>query len=166
MGEPNTSGPSASGAFRDTPGVIIFPPILFVGTLLLGLLLHYLWPVHITRGSWVRVVGAILAVASIALAVWGARTMRCAGTNVDPTKPALSIVTDGPFRFSRNPLYVANALFYVGLTLVFNAVWPLVLFGPMLFVAQWGIIRREERYLEAKFGDTYRAYKGRVRRWL
>jgi|SRR5438094_8008447 len=160
---PDDALPSAPA---DNPGVVIFPPILFVGTLLLGLLLHYLWPVNLARGPWVRVVGVILAVASGALALWGVRTMRRARTNISPSKPALAIVTDGPFRFSRNPLYVANALFYVGLSLAFNAVWPLVLFAPMLVVLHWGIIRREERYLEAKFGDPYRSYKSRVRRYL
>ena len=166
MNEPKTSGQGAFAAVSDSPGVIICPPVLFVGTLLVGLLLHYLWPVRVAQSPWVRVVGAILAAASIALAVWGAKTMRRAGTNVDPTKPALSIVTDGPFRFSRNPLYLANVFFYLGLTLIFNAVWPLVLFPPMLCLVYRGIIRREERYLELKFGDTYRAYKARVRRWL
>jgi protein-S-isoprenylcysteine O-methyltransferase Ste14 len=89
-----------------------------------------------------------------------------AGTNVLPTRPALAIVTDGPFRFTRNPLYLANAVAYLGLTLVFNTVWTLLLYVPMLLVIHWGIIRREERYLEAKFGETYLAYKARVRRWL
>jgi len=166
MNEPNATGQGAPDALRDSPGVIIFPPVLFIGTLLLGLLLHYFWRIHVAQGPGVRVVGVTLAVASIALAVWGSKTMRRAGTNVMPTKPALTIVTDGPFRFSRNPLYLANVIFYTGLSLAFNAVWPLVLLAPMLFVVHWGIIRREERYLESKFGDTYRAYKARVRRWF
>jgi protein-S-isoprenylcysteine O-methyltransferase Ste14 len=92
--------------------------------------------------------------------------MRRAGTNILPNKPTLTIVTEGPFRFTRNPLYVTNALFYTGLTLVFNTPWPLLLLAPMLLVVHWGIIRREEEYLEAKFGDAYLAYKARVRRWL
>jgi protein-S-isoprenylcysteine O-methyltransferase Ste14 len=92
--------------------------------------------------------------------------MRRAGTNVLPSQPTLSIVTDGPFRFTRNPLYVAGSLLYLGLTLIFNSVWPLVLFVPMLVVLDRGVIRREERYLEGKFGDVYLAYKARVRRWF
>jgi protein-S-isoprenylcysteine O-methyltransferase Ste14 len=108
----------------------------------------------------------VIALASGVLAQWGARTMRRAGTNVLPNKPSLAIVTDGPFRFTRNPLYLTNAIFYVGLTFIFNTVWPLLLLVPMLFVVDWGIIRREERYLEAKFGGDYLAYKVRVRRWL
>src|SRR5206468_1549983 len=166
MDESKPPSQTAPAAVPDSPGVIIFPPVLFIGTLLLGLLLHYLWPVHVTQLLGVRIVGVTLAVASIALAVWGSKTMRRAGTNVMPIKPALTIVTNGPFRFSRNPLYLANVIFYTGLSLAFNAVWPLVLLAPMLLVVHWGIIRREERYLESKFGDTYRAYKARVRRWL
>jgi protein-S-isoprenylcysteine O-methyltransferase Ste14 len=144
----------------------MFPPALYIGTLLIGLLLHLLWPWHISVGSWVRICGAVIALTSGVLAQWGARTMRRAGTNVLPNKPSLAIVTDGPFRFTRNPLYLTNAMFYVGLTFIFNTVWPLLLLVPMLLVVDRGIIRREERYLEAKFGDAYLAYKARVRRWL
>lgn len=151
---------------QDSPGVIVFPPALYVGTLLLGLLLQVLWPMHLASTPWIRIAGVVVAVASGLTAHWGSRTMHRAGTNVLPSKPALAIVTEGPFRYSRNPLYVANAIFYVGLALIFNAVWPLVLFVPMLAIIHWGIIRREERYLEAKFGDAYLAYKARVRRWI
>jgi protein-S-isoprenylcysteine O-methyltransferase Ste14 len=155
-----------AAASPDSPGVIVFPPALFGGTLLVGLVLHFIWPAHLISGSWVRIAGAILFVAGGALAIWGRKTMVRAGTNVLPTRPALAIVTDGPFRFTRNPLYLANAVAYLGLTLVFNTVWTLLLYVPMLLVIHWGIIRREERYLEAKFGETYLAYKARVRRWL
>ncbi len=146
--------------------MIVFPPMLYVGTLFLGLLLQLLCPSHIASTPWVRVMGVTLAVASGLTAQWGSRTMHRAGTNVLPSKPTLAIVTNGPFRYSRNPLYLANAIFYLGLSLVFNAVWPLALFVPMVLVIHWGIIRREERYLEAKFGEAYLAYKARVRRWI
>ena len=79
---------------------------------------------------------------------------------------SLAIVTEGPLRFSRNPLYLSLLGMYLGITLLFNALWPLLLVVPLLIVTHYGIIRREERYLEAKFGDPYRAYKARVRRWF
>lgn len=161
--KPPETGPAS---LPDAPGVIVFPPVLFVGTLLLGLGIHLLWPMHLASGFAIRIAGAVLMIASGALARWASGTMRRAGTNVLPSKPTLSIVTNGPFRFSRNPLYLASALLYLGLTLVFNSGWPLLLFAPMLAVLDWGVIRREERYLEVKFGDTYLAYKARVRRWL
>ena len=92
--------------------------------------------------------------------------MHRAGTNVLPSRPALAIVTHGPFRFSRNPIYVANVFVYIGLSFLFNAVWPLLLLLPMLWVIYWGIIQREERYLENKFGEIYLTYKDKVPRWL
>jgi protein-S-isoprenylcysteine O-methyltransferase Ste14 len=75
-------------------------------------------------------------------------------------------VATGPFRFSRNPLYVALTLIYVGLALLTNALWVLVLIVPVLLLMHYGVVRREERYLEAKFGDAYRAYRSSVRRYL
>ena len=89
-----------------------------------------------------------------------------AGTNVPPHKPTLAIVTGGPFRFTRNPLYFGGTAAYFGMGLGFNLIWALILLVPMLFLLSWGIVRREERYLEKKFGETYLAYKQRVPRWL
>lgn len=160
------AGLASSKPLGDSAGVMVFPPVLFVSTLVVALGVHLLYPMHLAAGVWIRIVGAVLVVASGALSRWASGTMRRGGTNILPDKPTLSIVTDGPFRFSRNPLYVAASLLYLGLALMFNSVWPLVLFVPMLVVLDWGVIRREERYLEAKFGDAYLAYKARVRRWL
>jgi len=100
------------------------------------------------------------------LATWGVVTMRRAGTNVRPDQPALVIVVDGPFRFSRNPLYLALTGFYLGVSMLINTVWPPFLLPVLLAFLHWGVIRREEHYLEAKFGSTYLNYKARVRRWL
>ncbi len=92
--------------------------------------------------------------------------MRRAGTNVRPDQPTLALVFDGPFRFTRNPLYLAATGLYLGIALLVDALWPLLLLVPVLAVLRWGVVAREERYLEAKFGEPYRAYKARVRRWL
>ena len=92
--------------------------------------------------------------------------MRRAGTNVRPDQPATTIVMGGPFRFTRNPLYVGTTGLYVGVALLVDALRPLVLLVPLLAIVEWGVICREERYLEAKFGDAYRTYRARVRRWL
>jgi protein-S-isoprenylcysteine O-methyltransferase Ste14 len=92
--------------------------------------------------------------------------MKRAGTNIRPDQPTLAVVSDGPFRFTRNPLYLALTGLYVGITLLADALWPLLLLVPVLVVLQWGVVAREERYLEAKFGEPYRAYKARVRRWV
>jgi protein-S-isoprenylcysteine O-methyltransferase Ste14 len=113
-----------------------------------------------------RVAGVVLLVASGILARSGEAAMKRAGTNIRPDQPSLALVSDGPFRFSRNPLYVAVTGLYLGITLLVNALWPLVLLVPALVVLQRGVIAREERYLEAKFGEPYRAYRSRVRRWI
>ena len=152
---------------RDAPQVIVFPPLLFAGMLLLGLTLHFLVPLPLALPAVpARAIGGALLVASAVLARWGERTMRRAGTNVRPDQPTTAVVSDGPFRYSRNPLYLATTGLYAAIALLIPAVWPLLLLVPLLVILQWGIIAREERYLDRKFGAEYGAYRSRVRRWL
>ena len=92
--------------------------------------------------------------------------MQAAGTNVDPHRPAMVLVENGPFRFSRNPLYIALTLLFLGLSLVVDTWWGIVLLFPVLIIMHWGVILREERYLDQKFGASYRQYCTRVRRYL
>jgi len=92
--------------------------------------------------------------------------MQAAGTNVNPSLPTTSIVTSGPFRLSRNPLYVAVTLLYFGLILALNTWWGIIMLIPLLIIMHFGVVLREERYLEEKFGDEYRRYKARVARYL
>jgi protein-S-isoprenylcysteine O-methyltransferase Ste14 len=150
----------------DSPDVVAWPPLVFLGALAPALLLHWLMPVQLLPPTLSRVLGAALCAGSGVVALWGETTMHRAGTNVRPDRPATVLVTGGPFRYSRNPLYLSLTALYLGITLLFDALWPLVTLLPMLAVMHWGIILREERYLEAKFGDEYRAYKARVRRWI
>ena len=150
----------------DNPGVIAFPPLLVTGTLLLGLVAHWLWPRHAFPTTAARVAGIAFVVAGAALIAWGARTMRQGGTNIDPRQPALALVSGGPFRWSRNPLYLALIIIYIGIALLFDALWPFVLLVPLVAVLEWGVIRREERYLTQKFGAPYEAYRATVRRWF
>jgi protein-S-isoprenylcysteine O-methyltransferase Ste14 len=150
----------------DSPDVVVFPPALFGGTLVVGLLLHWLRPVAVLPPLAARLLGVVLLALSYALARSAEAAFKRAGTNVRPDQPTLTIVTDGPFRFTRNPLYLATTGIYAAVALLFNALWPLLLLVPMLAFLDWGVIRREERYLEAKFGDSYREYRKRVRRWV
>jgi protein-S-isoprenylcysteine O-methyltransferase Ste14 len=113
-----------------------------------------------------RPAGVLLLAAGAALGVWGERAMHHRGTNVSPLKPSLTVVSDGPFRLTRNPLYLSLISLYLAVTLLVDALWPLLLLIPAVAITHYGIILREERYLEAKFGDMYRAYRQRVRRWL
>jgi protein-S-isoprenylcysteine O-methyltransferase Ste14 len=155
---------------KDSPGVIVFPPALLIGTMLLGLLLGKFRPWTILSQSapifWIRVGACVLGVLGLALMVWGRTTMVRAGTNVPPHKPTLAIVTTGPFRFTRNPLYVGGTLIYVALTIALGSGWLLCLFLPMIITLRQGIVLREERYLAEKFGPEYLAYKARTRRWV
>ncbi|MGH8504159.1 MAG: methyltransferase family protein [Gammaproteobacteria bacterium] len=150
----------------DHPHVLVFPPLLFGATFAAGLLLHWIDPLVSLDPLYARLLGALLTAAGGWLAFSAEEVMRRAGTNVRPDRPTLSIVTDGPFRFTRNPLYLAATALYAGVALLCVSVWPLLLLAPLLAILHWGVVRREERYLEAKFGDAYLAYKARVRRWL
>jgi protein-S-isoprenylcysteine O-methyltransferase Ste14 len=150
----------------DSPGVVVFPPVLFAGTLVLGLVLHWIRPVPLLPSLVARLLGLVILVLSGALARAAERAMKRAGTNIRPDQPTLAIVTAGPFRFTRNPLYLAGTGLYLAIALLVNGLGLLVLVLPMLAVLHWGVVRREERYLETKFGDPYREYRARVRRWL
>ena len=150
----------------DSPRVIALPPFLFGGALALGLLVHLLYPIHLLAPWLAWTGGGCLLLLGLALGKWGEDTLRRAGTSVNPVEPTTAIVTQGPFRFSRNPLYLSLTLAYLGISLLVNALWPLLLLPPLLVVVAWGVIAREERYLEAKFGALYLGYKARVRRWL
>lgn len=92
--------------------------------------------------------------------------MQAAGTNVNPALPTTAIVTAGPFRLSRNPLYLALTLLYFGLTLAFNTWWGIVVLVPLLIIMHRGVVLREERYLEQKFGENYRQYRSKIRRYF
>ena len=131
-----------------------------------GLVLHWLRPVSLLPPLPARLAGLVVLALSWWLVHSAEAAMKRAGTNVRPDQPSLTIVTDGPFRFSRNLMYLATTGLYLGITLLVNTPWPLILLSPMLLVLHWGVVRSEERYLEAKFGEPYRDYKSRVRRWV
>ena len=151
----------------DAPRILILPPVLVGGTMVIGVLVHYwVWTVTPFPVLAARVVGFGLFVLAGCLAHWAQRSMRRAGTNIFPTQPALALVTDGPFRLTRNPLYIAAIGVYLGVSLWVDALVPLLLLLPMVVVLHRGIVIPEERYLEAKFGAAYSTYQGRVRRWL
>ena len=149
----------------DHPGVVIFPPLLFVICLACGTAAHLLCPYRIPDGRWTWSAG-IVAIASGLIALWAKRVMKAAGTNVRPDLPALAIVDSGPFAFTRNPLYTSLMLLYTAIGLALRSPAFLVVLVPLAGVLHFGVVLREERYLDAKFGDAYRAYRARVRRWI
>ena len=150
----------------DSPGVIARPPLLYLAGLVCFLVVDWIWAMPIGTRRATLLPGLALAAVGVGNAIWGRRTMQAAGTNIDPTLPAKAIVTSGPFRFSRNPLYVSLTLLYLGLTLAFNSWWGLVALVPILVTMHRGVVLREEHYLENKFGDSYRQYRSNVRRYL
>ena len=153
-------------AGADSPGVVAPPPQIYLGGFLIVLVCRSFWPMPIDaegRGLWP---GLALVALGTGIAIWGRRTMVAAGTNVNPSRPAMTIVSSGPFRFSRNPLYLCLTLMYLGLTLAVNTWWGFVALIPLIILMHAGVVLREERYLEKKFGEPYRQYRSRVRRYL
>ncbi len=161
--------PGASGG-SDTAGVIAPPPLIYAGFLLLGLALGYVWPMAIFGADLppvaVRALAAALAAIGVAIGIAGFLQFRRAGTEVRPDRPTTALVETGLYRYSRNPLYVAQAFIYAGLAVAADNWWALVLLLPTMMLIRYGVVAREEAYLERKFGEAYRAYKSRVRRWL
>ena len=150
----------------DNPGVIARPPLLYGAAVFVFLVLRWFWPMPILAHSVTFWPGLALLLLGLAIVMWGRRALRAAGTNMNPTLPTTAIVTSGPFRFSRNPLYMALTLLYLGLALAVNTWWGIVVLVPLLILMHRGVVLREERYLEAKFGDSYRQYCSKVRRYL
>ena len=155
-----------NGERADNPGVVAPPPLIFAGALGAGLLLNRIRPTPFLPGAFSRALGWPLVVAGLLLGLWGFREMRRAGTNVDPYHPTTAIVERGPYEFTRNPLYVGMALIYSGISTRANALPAALLLLVALHLVDHGVIKREERYLEGKFGEEYLRYKGRVRRWI
>ncbi len=153
-------------ASPDTAHVLILPPLLYGMAFVIGLLLHLVFPLHILPTILARGIGVVCVLVSLPLALMTLRVLSRAHTPVDPMKPTTALVTEGPFRYSRNPIYVALTLLYVGVALLINALWILLLVVPALVVLRYGVIAREEAYLTRKFGDAYRQYTTQVRRWL
>jgi len=156
-----------SGA-PDAAGVIALPPLIFLGFLAAAAVLEAVvpFPVLAAHAFQRYLAGAALAVAGFVMIVMGTRRFQAAGTNIPPNLPTTALVVDGIYRRTRNPLYLGLILIYLGLGVAAGSFWAGGLIVPLLWVINTGVIAREEHYLEQKFGDAYRAYKARVRRWV
>ena len=153
----------------ETAGVIARPPFLFLGALVLGLVWDFLLPLpFLIPGSdlvnWLT--GGALIVIGLAVAGAGIRNFSRAGTPVRGYKPTCALVTAGIHGWSRNPIYLGMFLIYFGIGLVAQSPWALLITLPLAITIRYGVVAREEAYLERRFGDVYRNYKSRVRRWL
>ena len=151
---------------KATPNVISFPPVVYFSAFGVGAFLNWLVPLHSFACESSHIAGGILGFLGSALGLWGVYAFHRAGTPVRPRRPVIALVTDGPFRYSRNPLYVAMTVIYLGMTLALGSWWPLATLIPALALVHWRIVLREEQYLENRFGENYLAYKAHVRRWV
>jgi len=154
---------------NDRPRLVVFPPVILLAVLVLSIALQWLVPLGVlTRlDQTARTVcgGAALLIGA-ALAWTGARTLLRRGTNFIPTRPALALATEGIYGWTRNPMYVGGAPLMLGIAIVSALDWMPLLMVPAWFALHFGIVRREEAYLEAKFGEAFRRYKARVPRYV
>ena len=162
-GEPAMTSPSP-----DTSGIRVLPPLIYAGLFLLGYAVHRFVPLRLWGDPppVARLVGWGLVAAGALLAASAVMLFRRAGTTPNPTRPTTALVLHGPYRFTRNPMYVGLALCYVGTALLVNSMWPLILLPALMVLVQRWVIAPEEAYLERKFGAEYRSYRTQVRRWL
>ena len=149
-------------------GVRFPPPFVYAIGILAGWLLDRRWRWAITDHptTWRPVVAAALIIAWLVLFAAAATRFRREGTSIIPNKPASAFIVGGPYRFTRNPMYVSLVALYLGVTFILNSWWPVVLLPFVVIVIQRAVIAREERYLRQRFPVEYPAYCSRVRRWL
>jgi protein-S-isoprenylcysteine O-methyltransferase Ste14 len=157
---PDTSTPDAAN-----PG-LIRPPIVFLGAIALGLLIHSAWRARFVPPALSAPLGAALILLALGLFVAAVRTFGAAGTPVPGNQPTTAIVRTGPYRYSRNPIYVAFSLFQLGLSVWVNSLGLLIMLVPAIAFMALVVIPREERYLEARFPSEYSSYRAAVRRWF
>ena len=151
----------------DSSNAVVRPPIAWALAFVAGLGADWLYPLRFIPvsipGAWL---GSVVFAVGFALAIWAIVAIRKAGTRVETNKPTTTIVANGPYRFTRNPIYVGMLLGQAGLAVGFDSLWILATLVPFYLVIRYGVIAREEAYLERKFGELYVSYKSRVRRWL
>ena len=164
----SNSAASDAEASRGNAGVITPPPLIFLAFLALAAVLEALAPSPTaTLFPHARyVAGAVLFIIGLLIGIAGLRGLSAAATNISTDLPTTALVVDGIYGRSRNPLYLAMTLAYIGLAIAAGSVWAIALLLPMLVLMHVGVISREEEYLKREFGDMYRQYKSRVRRWL
>ncbi len=150
---------------HETAGVWVPPPLVYAAGVAVGLWLHGRYPIDVLPAG-IRPVGWILIAAGVLLSASAIRLFRKAGTTVNPRRPVHALVTHGPYRVTRNPMYLALAFVTAGVALVATSLWTLVLLAVVLVVIQRIVIRPEEQYLRRRFGAEYEGYAARVRRWI
>ncbi len=150
----------------DRPVTRVLPPLYYCAAMLFGFLLSRRWALSIPDGRTATLSGTLLLVSAIALMLSGATTFWRAGTTVHHDRPATKLVAIGPYRFTRNPIYLGFVIATIAFGVLVGTWWPILLLIPVQFIVHRFVIKPEEAYLARRFGHDYRAYTGRVRRWL
>lgn len=150
----------------DHAGVRFPPPFIFLLSILIGLGLNRFWPMSVVPTPLAMPLGVASITAALILVLFGFRELRRHNTTVRPNEPSSSIVKTGPYRFTRNPLYVSLSLLQLGIGLWTNILWIVLMLIPVWIVMTTQVIAREEAYLERAFGEDYLSYKASVRRWF
>ena len=162
---PTPSAPAPSRPAPTTSGVVAPPPLLYAVPLGVGLLLQRWYPLRMLAPSVATAVGmACVALGCVGLPA--VLAFRRANTSPKPWVPSTALVTTGPFRFTRNPMYLGFTFLYLGVSFWMNAAWPMLFLPIVLTVMHYGVIVREESYMTRTFGEEYSRYRARVRRWL
>ncbi len=151
---------------RDSAGVRVPPPLIHIAALVIGALLQSRWPFPGRFEDGLRWFGFVSIVLGFATLTLSMREFRRSRTSLRPDRPTMLIIERGPYRLSRNPIYVSFALLQAGVGLAVAAPWIVLMTVPAVTIIHWYVILREEAYLLRRFGDTYLSYKSRVRRWL
>jgi protein-S-isoprenylcysteine O-methyltransferase Ste14 len=156
----------SSDVSRNHSGIVVPPPLIYVAFFLIGMGLQRYVRVARLPVAIGRVLGAVLVLSCLVLSTWSIRRFWASGTSIVPIRPTTALVTEGPYRLTRNPMYLGLLLLYIGVACWFGLVWPLLLAPVVVWVMGVSVIGREERYLTCKFGEEYRRYQAHVRRWL
>jgi protein-S-isoprenylcysteine O-methyltransferase Ste14 len=147
--------------------VLCFPPLVGFALIGAGLAMHFAFPAQIFPTGWPQfAVGLPVLALAVLLWVAGVGTLRRSNTDFKFAKPTSEIVRHGPYRLTRNPIYVSALLQFLGIAFAVNALWMLALLPVLFLYLQFGVVLPEERYLERKFGEEYRRYEAQVRRWI
>jgi protein-S-isoprenylcysteine O-methyltransferase Ste14 len=160
-----TAGKSDQLEYADHAEVAFHPPFLLLFSIGLGFVARWLAPAEFLPNVWAVVMGPILVAASFSLFLWTVFILHRGGASIPTNEPTEALVVRGPFRFSRNPIYLSMVSLLLGLGVWTNSAWFIGLAALVIVFLNWGVISREERYLGRNFGEEYLTYKGRVRRW-
>jgi len=151
---------------KDSANIIASPPLIQLGCVTVGGILQWLWPTTVIPGIIRIPAGIALILLGIGLALCAGREFIKTGETPNPRSSTATLITSGPFHYTRNPLYCAIALIHTGIGITANSLWILIMLIPALLLMMYGVILREEKYLENKFGEVFLKYKNSVRRWL